>query len=129
MSAVLLDTHAFIWWATNAPGLSARAREMLAGGDTQILLSSVVPWEMAIKVGLGRLKLHGSLSRIVREQIARHGMTELPVRTEHALAVEVLPSHHSDPFDRLLIAQSMIERVAIVTADPLIARYGVDVIW
>ena len=129
MSAVLVDTHVFIWWASNAPALSDRAREVLVAAETELLLSSIVPWEMAIKVGLGRLTLHGSLSKIVKEQIVRHGMTELPVRTEHALAVENLPSHHSDPFDRLLIAQCVVERAPIVTADAMFARYGIETIW
>ena len=129
MSAVILDTHAFIWWATNAPQLSDRARQKLSDGQTTLMLSSVVPWEMAIKLSLGRLKLHDSLTRIVRDQIVRHAMLELPIRIEHSLAVEVLPRHHTDPFDRLLIAQAMVERASIVTVDPEFAQYGVAVVW
>lgn len=129
MSAVLLDTPTFIWWATDDRALSPRSLEVLKSPETDILLSAVVAWEIAIKAGLGRLELGRSLTTIVTQQVARHGMIELPVTLDHAMAVQSLPRHHGDPFDRLLIAQARIERVPIVTADPWIERYGVKTIW
>ncbi len=124
---ILLDTHAFLWWATNDDRLSQAAREAIAEG--RILLSVATPWEMTIKHALGRLELRDAPRTLVYAQVARHGFETLGISLEHVLGVADLPAHHADPFDRLLIAQARAERVTIVTRDAAFAAYDVGVLW
>ena len=126
---VLLDTHAFLWWAVDSPRLSPLARKIIADGRNSIFFSSASGWEVAIKVRLGKLKLPSSPERFIPARLTRHAMQSLPVLLSHALRVGSLPEHHRDPFDRMLVAQSQLERMPILTSDPLIARYDVETIW
>jgi PIN domain nuclease of toxin-antitoxin system len=126
---LLLDTHAFIWWATRDPRLSGRAREAIAASATPVFLSVVTPWEIAIKHALGRLELADTPRSLVYAQIARHGYQPLDVALEHALAAGELPLHHGDPFDRLLIAQARTEGLSLVSGDAIFARYDLTVLW
>lgn len=126
---LLLDTHAFIWWATNDPRLSERAREAIADSRTAVFLSVVTPWEMTIKHALGRLELAEPPRSLVYAQITRHGYLPLDVTLEHVLSVGELPVHHRDPFDRLLIAQAREERLTLVSADAAFTRYDMSVLW
>jgi len=124
---LLLDTHAFLWWAANDDRLSTTAREAIAEG--RVLLSVATPWEMTIKHALGRLELRGAPRAVVYAQVARHGFEPLGISLEHVLGVADLPPHHADPFDRLLIAQARVERLTIVTVDDAFGAYDIDVLW
>jgi PIN domain nuclease of toxin-antitoxin system len=126
---LLLDTHTFLWWVADAPDLTRTARRAIAEAKNECLLSVASCWEMAIKVGLGKLKLTGKIERFIPEQMAANGIRELPIEVRHATRVSRLPFHHRDPFDRLLAAQALDEEIAIVSADPIFRRYGVKRIW
>ena len=126
---ILLDTHAFLWWVSDDPLLSPAARDAIANPDNEVCFSAASAWEMAIKASLGRLEVPGDFERFVTDQVARNGFTVLPVALHHALRVHSLPPHHRDPFDRILVAQALVESMPIVTADAGLRRYGPDVIW
>ena len=126
---LLLDTHAFLWWTDSNPALSSVARHAIGDEANDCFLSIASCWEMAIKVSLGKLRLSQSVERFVAEQIAANGFQLLTVDFKHAAAVESLPFHHRDPFDRLLVSQSLAENLVLVTADPLMSKYGVSVLW
>lgn len=125
----LLDTHAFLWWITDNPQLSSRVREIISDGNNELFLSAASGWEIAIKAQLDRLQLPDNLEHFISEQLTINAIYGLPVQMSHALHVSVLPNHHQDPFDRILVAQAQLENLAILTADPRIARYPVKVIW
>jgi PIN domain nuclease of toxin-antitoxin system len=125
----LLDTHTFLWWITDDPQLSEAAREIIQNSDNELFLSVASAWEMAIKVRLGRLHLPDRPDRFVPDQLARNGIQALPIEMSHALYVGRLPSIHNDPFDRLIVAQSMLEKLPIITKDGVIAKYKVTVVW
>ncbi|MHB0876050.1 MAG: type II toxin-antitoxin system VapC family toxin [Anaerolineae bacterium] len=126
---VLLDTHAFLW-AVYAPyRLSPAMRELLSDSDNDVLVSAAVAWEIAIKYSTGKLTLAEPPSVFVPRHMVAARMSPLPITVEHALRVGALPLHHRDPFDRLLVAQSQVEGLPIVSCDPHIARYDVEVIW
>lgn len=129
MSRLLLDTHAFLWWVGDRPELSAAARAAIADESAQPLLSVASAWELAIKCSLGKLRLVHPVQRFVTEQVAANGFRLLPVELAHAARVETLPWHHKDPFDRLLIAQALEERVPLVSADAAFDAYGIARIW
>ena len=125
----LLDTHVFLWWITDDQRLSSRVREIIADGTNEILFSAASGWEIAIKTRLGRLQLPDDPEIFIPEQLELNAIEVLPVEIGHALHVYQLPSHHRDPFDHLLIAQAQLEKLPILTADPQISRYPVEVIW
>jgi len=125
----LLDTHVFLWWVSGDPRLSQRAIDVIADGSNSLFLSAASGWEMAIKLALGRLILPGSLKSFVSGQLAANSIQVLSVQMAHALHVSNLPPYHRDPFDRLLVAQAQLERMPILTGDPWIAKYPVEVIW
>jgi PIN domain nuclease of toxin-antitoxin system len=124
---LLLDTQAFLWWVSDDPRLSVRARRAIAAAPC--LLSIASCWEMAIKAGLGKLDIPRPLERFLQEQLEVNGFSLLPVSLEHVSAVAELPFHHRDPFDRLLAAQARREELAIVSADPVFRKYGVKRVW
>jgi PIN domain nuclease of toxin-antitoxin system len=125
----LLDTHTFLWWNLDSPQLSDTAREFIADGGNKIFLSAVSAWEIAIKAARGRLTIPEPPDRYVANRMRLHRFSALPIELSHALEVYHLPEHHTDPFDRLLVAQSILEDLPVLSADPYIARYNVDVIW
>ena len=126
---VLLDTHVFLWWVEGAPALSRRARTAIGDPGNECLLSLVSCWEMAIKLSLGKLRLPGTIERFIPEQISANAFRQLAIDFRHVARVAALPFHHRDPFDRLLAAQALEERCAIVSADPIFRKYGVKRIW
>ena len=126
---VLVDTHVFLWWVEGNRALPAKARAALADRENECLISMVSAWELAIKAGLGKLKLALPVKRYVVEHVAANGFRMLDLRLAHVGRVETLDTHHGDPFDRLLIAQALEEKLAVVTADPVFRKYGVKRIW
>jgi PIN domain nuclease of toxin-antitoxin system len=125
----LLDTHTFLWWIADRPQLSPRAREIIADGGNEIFVSAASGWEIAIKARLGKLDLPDDLEHFIVEQLETNAFTSLPIRLEHALHVYTLVQRHRDPFDRILVAQCQLENLPILSADPQIAQYAVQVIW
>ncbi|HJX66199.1 MAG TPA: type II toxin-antitoxin system VapC family toxin [Polyangia bacterium] len=121
---LLLDTHAFLWWWQGSTKIDARTRTAIAGADV-VLVSATSAWEMAIKSALGRLRFSGSIARAVEAC----GFTKLGVDFEHIETLRNLPLHHNDPFDRLLVAQAMVERATLVTHDRALAPYGLPTLW
>ncbi len=125
----LLGTHTFLWWITDDPRLSGRGREVISDGRNELFLSAASGWEIAIKAALGRLEIPGDLQRFVSEQLSRNAIQSLPIHLSHALHTSTLPGHHRDPFDRILVSQALLEKMALVSADPQIARYPIEVVW
>jgi PIN domain nuclease of toxin-antitoxin system len=101
----------------------------MSDGSSQLFFSAASAWEIAIKVQLGKLTLPDIPARFVPEQLSANAIDSLPVLLSHALHVGSLPGYHRDPFDRMLIAQSQLENLPILTADPRIAQYAVDIVW
>ncbi len=126
---LLLDTHAFLWWITDSPDLSARAREVIESPENIIHVSAVCAWEVAIKARIGKISLQATPERLIPEMITLHRFTPLSIQMIHALRVFALPDYHRDPFDRLLVAQAQVEDLAIISRDPLLRPYGVTLIW
>jgi PIN domain nuclease of toxin-antitoxin system len=126
---LLLDTHALLWWVGSTRDLSRKARSAVGSGRNECFVSIASGWEIAIKASLGTLKVDGALDRFLPEQLATNGFKPLPVDLKHCARVATLPFHHRDPFDRLLAAQALDEDLAIVTADPVFAKYGVKRVW
>ena len=125
---LLLDTHVLIWFSGKKSALSAETRAQIIDPANRKFLSMASIWEMSIKAGLGKLKLPFPIRELVNE-FQKAGGFILPIRQEHALAVEGLPQHHKDPFDRMLIAQAMYEDLTIISHDGLLAGYPVSILW
>jgi PIN domain nuclease of toxin-antitoxin system len=126
---LLLDTHALLWWLFDAGKLPPRTFETLDDGNNDVLVSAVSVAEIAIKLALNKLPMASKFEADVVDAIRRTGFASLPLTLQHAWGVVALPWHHRDPFDRLLIAQSRIEGLRLVTNDALIRRYDVDCMW
>ena len=126
---VLLDTHAFLWWVTDAVGLSNTVREIIIDPDNTILFSVASAWEIIIKFRTGKLILPEKPEVYIPSRITANQFQNLPIEINHVLQVANLPDCHKDPFDRILIAQSQIEKIPIVTRDSLIIQYQVMTIW
>ena len=127
--ALLLDTHAFLWWVEDDQRLSRRARTAISRPDGTCYVSVASWWEMAVKISLGRLKVAASLDRFMAEQMGANGFHPLPLQLPHVARVAVLPFHHRDPFDRMLAAQALVEGLSLVSSDPVFRGYGVKRIW
>jgi PIN domain nuclease of toxin-antitoxin system len=125
----LLDTHTFLWWNAGDPQLSETVRAIIADGTNEIYLSAASAWEIAIKAALGRVSLPEPPEQYVADRLSIHHFQGLPIQLSHALRVYALPEIHRDPFDRLLIAQSQMEGMPLLTADQNIAMYELEVIW
>lgn len=125
---LLVDTHAFLWFMAGDAKLSTMARRALEDDESEWWLSAASVWELSIKASLKRLVLPAPAAEYVAEKV-QAGLHVLSVEWVHASAVERLPFHHRDPFDRLLVAQAQVERLAIVTGDSVFRRYGVRVVW
>ena len=125
----LLDTHTFLWWIIDDARLSSRVRAIIADGDNEVFLSAASGWEMAIKTRLGKLHLPDNPASFVFEQLRINAIEPLAVQMTHALRVYSLPGHHRDLFDRILVAQAQVERMPIITADPQVTQYDVEILW
>lgn len=125
----LLDTHTFLWWNMDAPQLSERARGFIGDGHNEIYFSAASAWEIAIKFAKGQLELPEPPDAYVASRLALHRFIPLPVQLSHALQVYKLPDIHQDPFDRLLVAQSQLEGLPLLSLDAEINQYDVTIIW
>jgi PIN domain nuclease of toxin-antitoxin system len=125
---MLLDTNALHWWLNDPGRLSAIAVKAMENRSNSIVVSAVVPWELAIKTNLGKLKSQTLLANW-NAKLAEEGFSELPIDSSHAIRAGLLPQHHKDPFDRVLVAQAQATGWPIITADAVFEAYGVRRIW
>jgi PIN domain nuclease of toxin-antitoxin system len=126
---LLLDTHALLWWAFDAPQLSRRARALLADPANELLVSAASAWEISTKHRLGRMPEVAVLVQDMTGWFARAGLTDLPMTVAHAQRAGALTANHGDPFDRMLAAQSLLEDVPILGRDKALLDFGVQLIW
>ena len=125
---LLLDTHILIWLLAGSARIHPDLYDMLGDPRHTVYVSAVSAWEMAIKVGLGKLAVPPDLGTWLPREIAAAGLTVLPIQLEHTLGVERLPRHHTDPFNRLLIAQAQEDGLTLVSADCVFSQYDVQLI-
>jgi PIN domain nuclease of toxin-antitoxin system len=121
----LIDSHAFLWWGAGSSALGPAARNAIADPANNGLVSIATVWELAIKSSLGKLPLPDDLETMVMAQ----GFSVLPIAFHHIRRAGVLPLHHRDPFDRMLIAQALTEGIPVATVDNRFAAYGVQIVW
>jgi PIN domain nuclease of toxin-antitoxin system len=119
---LLLDTHLLLWAAEGPRHLPKTARNLIGDPDNELFFSAASIWEVTIKRSLGRTDFQVD-TRLLRRGLLDNGYMELPITSEHTIAVEALPAIHKDPFDRILIAQAMVEGITLLTFDPLVAKY------
>jgi len=123
---VLLDTHALLWWLADDTKLSTRARDVIGNQTNQVFVSAVSGWEISIKQSLGKLDID---TATLLTEVEHNGFMLLPVHFQHGLVAGDLPSHHRDPFDRMLIAQAQCQGLQLISVDHCFEAYDVDVIW
>lgn len=126
---LLPDTHTFIWWDGEPAKLSPQALALCQDRQKVLLLSVVSVGQMQVKLQLGKLRLTLSLKEIIETQQQTNNIEILPVTLAHVLALENLPTHHKDPFDRLLVAQAIVEKAVLISSDQNVAKYPVNVVW
>jgi PIN domain nuclease of toxin-antitoxin system len=126
---LLLDTHTFLWWINNDSLLSDSARVAIANERNECFLSLASCWELAIKASIGKLRLTKPVERFIPEELTANDFQLLSIDFRHIAKVETLPFHHRDPFDRLLVAQVLTEKMTIISADTVLSEYGVKRIW
>lgn len=126
---LLLDTHTFLWYISDSPQVSEKAREHIDDEHNQILLSAASVWEMAIKHSQGKLNLTMSFEVFVLLQLRMNDFRQLDIQKRHIDAVATLPFHHRDPFDRLLVSQAMVERIPILSANSAFDAYPIKRVW
>jgi PIN domain nuclease of toxin-antitoxin system len=125
----LLDTVVWLWSLNSPERISDEGRRVLERGEEEIYLSAVTPWEISIKMRLGRLDFPGSPAQLVPRFMAKQSLRPLSVNHRHAAKVYDLPAHHADPFDRMLIAQALIEDLVILTSDRVFRKYPANLLW
>ncbi len=125
---VLIDTHALFWWFSDATKLSRRAVSLIASPKNTVLVSAATAWELAIKVNLGKIDALGLVVEL-RNHVMEEGFAELPISIEHAATAGLLPLHHRDPFDRLLVAQAQAMHLPILSADRVLDEYDIKRLW
>ncbi|PHM59316.1 type II toxin-antitoxin system VapC family toxin [Xenorhabdus sp. KK7.4] len=124
MKRLLLDTHVLIWWVTNDPSLGNLAKSMIMKGTNSVFVSAVTPWEISIKRALGKLEFKADFDLIME----RNNFIPLAITHLHAENAGDLPRHHGDPFDRILIVQSQMEGLTLISADSVFSEYGIRLI-
>ncbi len=126
---VLLDTHVFLWAIGDPDRLSSRIRDTIQDARNEVLLSIVSAWEIAVKSSRGKLDFPRPAMTFVQRQLSNHRIGILPLRLAHLAALEKLPWHHRDPFDRMLVAQCLEEGASLVTVDKQLDRYGLEILF
>lgn len=129
MSRYVVDTHVWLWMQADPDRIEASTRTLLEDRANELFLSAASAWEIAIKYAIDKLPLPAEPTEYVPDRMRRSGTTPLAVEPAHALRVASLPFHHKDPFDRLLVAQSQILDIPIVTVDDVLDEYDVDIVW
>jgi PIN domain nuclease of toxin-antitoxin system len=118
----ILDTHILLWWLDNPTLIKDNARSVISERSNNIFISSITIWEIVIKKSLGKLKIPNNLAEVIKN----NRFLYLPIKPEHAFALEDLPDYHRDPFDRMLIVQSICERFTLITRDKQILHYQIN---
>jgi PIN domain nuclease of toxin-antitoxin system len=126
---LLLDTHTLLWWLADDPLLSIPARKSIANPRHDCYVSIASCWELAIKASLGKLRLANPVERFIPRELAANNFQLLPIEFRHVARVESMEFHHRDPFDRLLAAQALVEKMTLVSADEMFDAYGVKRLW
>lgn len=125
----IADTHAFIWFIADSPQLSAKAKWLFESSDSERLFSIASVWEIAIKASLGKLSFDKPLKEFLPAQMSANSIRLLDISIQHAIRVGELPFFHRDPFDRMIIAQSLTEKLPILSDDGAFDAYGVERVW
>ena len=126
---LLLDTHAFLWFLLDDPQLSSTARALVDDPTNDIEVSPATYWEIAIKISLGKYELPEPYGLFIEREMATNNFRILPIEPKHTAALINLPFHHRDPFDRLMIAQAIVERIPIATVDVAFDAYPITRLW
>ena len=126
---LLLDTHALLWLLAGDRRLSARVADLYRERANEVYVSAVSLWEIGIKLSLGKLQLAANWSAVIEREMTANGVRPLPVELSHCAALQQLPFHHRDPFDRMLLTQAFTENLAIVSCDRGFSAYDVELIW
>ena len=126
---LLLDTHAFLWWITDDPQLSTKARELISDSHNTMYWSAASSWEVSTKYALGRLPLPETPEEFLPVELVKNRIESLSVIDAHAFQAGRLPRHHADPFDRMLVAQAQIESLVILSNDRKLNHYDVEIHW
>lgn len=126
---VLLDTHAFLWIIGDDPRLSPAARDIFLRPENEIALSVASVWEILVKTANGKFALPQPAGPFLRAEVRKNSVTVLPILLRHVLRIEQLPSHHRDPFDRIIVAQAIEEEIPLVSADSKFSAYPVELLW
>ena len=126
---LLLDTHAFLWFVQGDAQLSGKAHAHILDPGNEKLVSPASYWEIAIKISVGKYTLHQPYQLFIERGIFDNGFVILPIEPKHTAILTTLPFHHRDPFDRLLIAQAMVEQISILSADPALDAYPITRLW
>jgi PIN domain nuclease of toxin-antitoxin system len=126
---ILLDTCAFLWLVTDDPKLSGLAKEIFLDSNNELLLSVVTGFEITVKYSLGKLHLTEPPKEFISNRMKANALTELPITLNHTLALQDLPWHHKDPFDRLLVAQAMVTQIPLLSSDEQLSAYGIKRLW
>jgi PIN domain nuclease of toxin-antitoxin system len=125
----LLDSHTLVWYTLDDPQLSSTAKELILDPSNEMLISPASYWEIAIKISIGKLALHRPYDDFIHTCLKSYGFVILPVQPKHTAALISLPVHHRDPFDRLLIAQAIVEDIPIIGNDKEFDAYAVKRLW
>jgi PIN domain nuclease of toxin-antitoxin system len=126
---LLLDTHILLWFVWNHPNLSATGLSLITDLKNTLFFSAASFWEIAIKVGIGKLTLADPYDMFMNQAVSTTGLTIIPVEVRHAARLTALPRHHGDPFDRMLAAQSLVETMPLVSGDAVFDAYGLTRLW
>ena len=126
---LLLDTHAFLWFINGDEHLSQHSRLLIQEADNEVLISVATLWEITIKTSLTKIELSQPFDILIPRELSDNEFTQLPISLEHLIHLGKLPFHHRDPFDRILIAQSLYEQIPLVSKDSEFDKYGIDRFW
>ena len=129
MTGYILDTHTYLWFISGDAKLSIKAKSIIENADNEILLSAAVVWEIGIKATIGKIHLRKDLDHLIAETFQCYNFIPLAITIPHVIRMNSLPEIHRDPFDRVLVAQSIAEDMPLITADPTIKKYKIKTIW